>query len=51
MEQSLQWISYDDLEITEDNYDTLSEKMKQYGLNENPPTFGDFVYQKGGKAK
>ena len=51
LEQSLQWISYDDLEITEDNYDTLSEKMKQYGLNENPPTFGDFVYQKGGKAK
>lgn len=51
LKQSLQWISYDDLEITEDNYNTLSEKMKQYGLNNNPPSYEDFVYQRGGENR
>lgn len=43
LDLSLQWISYDDLEITEENYNTLVEKVKKYGLSENPPKFDDFV--------
>lgn len=43
LELSLQWISYDDLEITEENYSTLTEKVKEYGLSENPPSYADFV--------
>lgn len=41
---SLKWISYDDLDITEDTYNVLVDKVKQYGLSENPPTYEDFVY-------
>lgn len=40
---SLQWISYDDLDITEDTYDVLVEKVKKYGLSDNPPAYRDFV--------
>ena len=40
---SLQWISYDDLEITEELYDSLVEKVKKYGLSDNPPAYEDFV--------
>lgn len=40
---SLQWISYDDLEITEDEYNTLVEKVKNYGLSDNPPAYSEFV--------
>lgn len=40
---SLQWISYNDLDITEDIYNTLAEKVKSYGLSENPPAYSDFV--------
>ena len=40
---SLQWISYDDLEITEDIYNSLVEKVEKYGLSDNPPTYEDFV--------
>lgn len=45
--QSLQWISYRDLAISEDSYNDLAQKMIQYGLNENPPSFDEFVYQRG----
>ena len=40
---SLQWISYDDLEITEEEYNTLVEKVKNYGLSDNPPAYSEFV--------
>lgn len=40
---SLQWISYNDLDITEETYDQLVEKVKEYGLSDNPPTYSDFV--------
>lgn len=43
LDLSLEWISYDDLEITEDTYNTLVEKVKKYGLSDNPPAFEDFV--------
>ena len=40
---SLQWISYDELEITEEIYSSLVEKVQKYGINDNPPTYEDFV--------
>lgn len=40
---SLQWISYDDLEITEETYNVLLEKVKAYGLSDDPPSYEDFV--------
>lgn len=46
LELSLQWIHFDDLEITEDAYQTLADKVKAYGINENPPSYDEFVYQR-----
>ncbi len=40
---SLQWISYDDLDITEETYNVLLGKVKAYGLSDNPPSYEDFV--------
>lgn len=40
---SLEWISYNDLDITEDTYDALTEKVKKYGLSDNPPAYSEFV--------
>ena len=40
---SLQWISYNDLDITKETYDTLAEKVKAYGLSDDPPAYEDFV--------
>lgn len=40
---SLQWISYDELEITEETYNVLLEKVKAYGLSDDPPSYEDFV--------
>lgn len=45
LETSLQWISYDDLKITEETYQSLTDKIKEYGLSDNPPSYEDFVYQ------
>lgn len=44
---SLQWISYDDLTITEEVYDALVDRVKKYGLSENPPTYDEFVANLG----
>jgi NitT/TauT family transport system substrate-binding protein len=43
LDMSLQWISYNDLDITEETYNTLVEKVKEYGLSDNPPTYSEFV--------
>ncbi len=43
LDTSLQWISYNNLEITEDTYNVLTEKVKNYGLSDNPPTYSEFV--------
>jgi NitT/TauT family transport system substrate-binding protein len=43
LEQSLEWISYDDLKINEDSYTELRNYIKEMGLSENPPTYEDFV--------
>ena len=40
---SLKWISYDDLAITEEQYNELAQKVKAYGLSDNPPAYADFV--------
>lgn len=40
---SLQWISYNNLDITEETYNNLVEKVKEYGLSDNPPSYNDFV--------
>ena len=43
LETSLQWISYDDLDITPEIYASLVERVKEYGLSDNPPSYDDFV--------
>ena len=43
LDLSLKWIRYDDLEITEDTYQVLTEKVKKYGLSDNPPSYEEFV--------
>lgn len=40
---SLQWISYDNLEITQEIYEVLQDKVKEYGLSSNPPSYEEFV--------
>ncbi len=40
---SLQWISYNDLDITEEEYSALVDRVKQYGLSDEPPAYSDFV--------
>lgn len=45
LDVSLEWIHYDDLDITPDDYEQLSEKVKEYGINDNPPAYNDFIYQ------
>lgn len=44
LEASLSWIHYDDLEISEEDYQVLTEKVTAYGINENPPSYDTFVY-------
>lgn len=45
LETSLEWIHYDDLELSKEDYDLLAEKVKDYGINDNPPSYEDFIYQ------
>lgn len=43
LDVSLKWISFDNLEITKEAYETLVQKVKEYGLLDNPPTYEEFV--------
>ena len=43
---SLQWIKYNNLEITKEAYSELYNKVKQDGIMDNPPTYDQFVYKK-----
>jgi ABC-type nitrate/sulfonate/bicarbonate transport systems, periplasmic components len=43
LELSLQWIAYDELRLDEESYERLRVYLREMGLSENPPTFGDFV--------
>lgn len=42
-QQSLQWISFNDLSVTEEAYERLRQEVIEYGLNDNPPTYDEFV--------
>ncbi len=44
-EQSLQWISFNDLSVTEEAYEKLRQEVIKYGLNDNPPSYDEFVAQ------
>jgi NitT/TauT family transport system substrate-binding protein len=41
---SLQWIRFDDLVITEDAYDSLTLKMKNYNISDTVPSYEEFIY-------
>lgn len=43
LEKSLEWISFDNLNFTEDIYNTLVEKVINYDISDNPPTYEEFV--------
>lgn len=45
LKASVACISFNDLELKEEDYKVLEEKVVKYGINSNPPKFGDFVYQ------
>ncbi len=45
IKESLAWISFKDLTLTEEDYQVLCSKLMEYGINENPPSYEDFVYQ------
>lgn len=40
---SLQWISFDHLSVTKEAYLTLTDKIKSFGLSDNPPSYEEFV--------
>lgn len=43
---SLEWITYDNLRIEEDEYEKLSNRIIQLHLMEEPPSYEDFVVQR-----
>lgn len=43
MELSFEWIVYDDLQIHEKDYAELTENLIEMGLQEDPPSYEDFV--------
>lgn len=43
LDLSLNWISYNDLEIKEDAYGILRESLIEMDLSDEPPTYGEFI--------
>ena len=43
MDLSLEWISFGNLRIEEDEYQKLSNLMVEMGMSDNPPAYKDFV--------
>lgn len=43
LDLSLNWISYDNLNIEEDSYKILRDALVEMGLSDNPPSYEDFV--------
>ncbi|UNK20640.1 ABC transporter substrate-binding protein [Paenibacillus sp. N3/727] len=43
MDLSFQWIAYDDLKIHEEDYEELTKNLVEMGLQDNPPSYADFV--------
>lgn len=44
-ELSLEWITFDDLDVTESAYKTLTDKIMEFGLSTAPPDYSSFVEQ------
>ena len=42
---SLEWITFDDLDVTESAYKTLTDKIIEFGLSTAPPDYSSFVEQ------
>lgn len=45
LQTSLQWIHYDSLHITSSDYELLSQKVKDFDISPNPPSYQDFVLE------
>ncbi|SFE82852.1 ABC transporter substrate-binding protein [Alteribacillus iranensis] len=43
MDLSFKWIAYDDLRIHEDDYEQLTDSLVEMGLQDNPPSYEEFV--------
>lgn len=43
LKQSLEWINYQNLTISEADYNLLIEKVKEFNILDNPPSYSDFV--------
>ncbi len=43
MDLSFKWIVYDELRINEEDYQELTNSLVEMGLQENPPSFEEFV--------
>lgn len=44
LETSLKWIRFGDLSIDPEAYRDLSDRVRDYGINAEPPSYEDFVY-------
>ena len=44
IEESDKWINFKNLTVSKEEYDDLCNKLKKYGINENPPSYEDFIY-------
>ena len=45
IKESLNWISFDNLEITQEDYQGLSDKMKEFNISDKIPAYQDFVWE------
>lgn len=45
LDLSLEWISYNDLIITEEIYSSLVDKVLSYKISDSVPAYEDFIYQ------
>ncbi len=45
LDLSLEWISFNDLTITKDIYNSLTDKVTKYKISDKTPAFEDFIYQ------
>lgn len=43
LRQSLEWVSFEDLKLTPEDYAKLSELTRKYGISEEPPKYEDFA--------
>lgn len=43
LDLSFEWIAYDDLKIHEEDYKELANNLIEMGLQENPPSYEEFV--------